>query len=451
MLLENLKDRATALDAADAALALAMKMFPICRSITGEGVRRTLDIAQQIVSLERFEVPTGTQVFDWEVPREWNIRDAYIADTNGRRVVDFRASSLHVVNYSAPVRATMSLEELQPNLHSLPDRPDWIPYRTSYYRESWGFCLRHSDREKLKPGSYEVVIDSSLSDGHLTYAECIVPGSGSGEAIIYTHTCHPSLANDNLSGLALALVLARELRSQRPRLTWRFVFGPGTIGSLTWLSRNELKLSELRGGLVVGLLGDRGELTYKRSRRGDSATDRAAELVLREQGVAAKVVDFEPYGYDERQFCSPGFDLPIGRLTRSYNGTFPEYHTSADNLDFLDRDCMADSLQLLSRMIDAIDMNRVCLSLSPKGEPRLGKRGLYGMTGGSSPSEFELALLWILSMADGHTDLVGMSCRSKLPLALLDRAATALEQVGLLRVLEPRLDSSACQSATGAA
>ncbi|MGH8519163.1 MAG: DUF4910 domain-containing protein, partial [Panacagrimonas sp.] len=266
MLLDHLLDRGLALEAADASLALAARMYPLCRSITGDGVRQTLDIAEQVVALERFEVPSGTPVFDWEVPREWNIRDAYIADASGRRVVDFRASNLHVVNYSIPVRATMSLEDLQAHLHSLPDRPDWIPYRTSYYRDAWGFCLRHADRERLVPGSYEVVIDSSLREGNLTYAECTVPGTGPGEAIVYTHTCHPSLANDNLSGLCAALVLARELQKQRPRLTWRFVFAPGTIGSLTWLSRNESKLAQLRGGLVIGSLGDRGELTYKRSR-----------------------------------------------------------------------------------------------------------------------------------------------------------------------------------------
>ena len=434
MLLDHLRDRAVAEEAADAALALAGRMYPLCRSITGDGVRKTLDIAEQVVPIERLEIASGTRVFDWEVPREWNIRDAYIADASGRRLVDFKAHNLHVVNYSVPVRATLSLEELQPHLHSLPDHPDWIPYRTSYYRDAWGFCLPHSVREQLRPGSYDVVIDSSLREGHLTYAESVVPGIGPDEAIVYTHTCHPSLANDNLSGLCLALVLARELRKQQPRLTWRFVFGPGTIGSLTWLSQNESGLSRLRGGLVIGSLGDRGPFTYKRSRKGATATDRAAELVLRETGVAASTVDFEPYGYDERQFCSPGFDLPIGRLTRSPNGTYPEYHTSADNLAFLDRDRMAESLQVLSRMLAAIDTNRVCVNLSPKGEPRLGKRGLYGMTGGMAPSEFEHALLWVLSMADGTTDLVGMSSKSGLALDLLDRAASALEAAALVRV-----------------
>lgn len=436
MLLDELKDPRRATESADTALALAAELFPLCRSITGDGVRRTLDLAERIVPLERFDVPSGTSVFDWEVPREWNIRDAYIADATGRRIVDFRANSLHVMSYSVPVRATMSLEALQPHLHSLPDRPDWIPYRTSYYRENWGFCLRHADRENLGPGPYEVVIDSTLADGHLTYAECRIPGEGPGEAIVYTHTCHPSLANDNLSGICLSLVLAGELRRQRPRLTWRFVFGPGTIGSLTWLWRNEPDLRRLRAGLCVGLLGDPGPLTYKRSRRGDTGTDRVAAHVLREHGRDGRIVDFEPYGYDERQFCSPGFDLPVGRLTRSSNGTYPEYHTSADNLALLDRTCMAESLQVLARMVATLDANRVCRNLSPKGEPRLGKRGLYGMTGGTSPSAFEHALLWVLSLSDGRTDLVAMAARSGLSISALDEAAQALEKAGLLRVVD---------------
>jgi len=410
-------------------------MYPICRSITGDGVRQTLDLVQQRLPLQRTEVPTGTAVFDWEIPKEWNIRDAYIADLQGRRVVDFREHNLHVVNYSTPVQRSMTLEELKPHLHSLPDKPDWIPYRTSYYREHWGFCLRHRDMERLGPGPFEVVIDSTLVPGSLTYAECVVAGRTQGEAIVYTHTCHPSLANDNLSGIAACAALAKELRGEHPRLTWRFVFGPGTIGSLAWLSRNEPRLGRVRAGLTVGLLGDGGALTYKRSRRGDRVTDRAAEHVLR--GVArARLVDFEPYGYDERQFCSPGFDLPIGRLTRSPNGQYPEYHSSADNLDLLRPECFAESIRALADMIALLDENRALRNLSPKGEPRLGKRGLYGSLGGGAPGEFEHALLWVLSFSDGEHDLLAIAERSKLDFHLLARAAAALEDAGLARPLE---------------
>jgi aminopeptidase-like protein len=422
--------------AARNAWPLMEALYPICRSITGDGVRRTLDLVEQQIPLERTEVPTGTKVFDWEILNEWNIRDAYIADARGRRLVDFRAHNLHVVSYSAPVRRSMTLAELKPHLYSLPERPDWIPYRTSYYREHWGFCLKHRDLERLGPGPFEVVIDSTLAPGNLTYAECIVPGRTDGEAIVYTHTCHPSLANDNLSGIAAAAVLARALRSEQPRLTWRFVFGPGTIGSLAWLSRNEPRLGRVRAGLTVGLLGDGGALTYKRSRRGNRVTDRAAEYVLR--GVAgARLVDFEPYGYDERQFCSPGFDLPVGRLTRSANGQYPEYHTSADNLELLSPACLAESLRALASMIAVLDENRALRNLTPKGEPRLGRRGLYGTMGGATaPTEFEHALLWVLSFSDGEHDLLAIAKRSGLDFDLLARAAAALEDAGLARSLD---------------
>lgn len=421
--------------AAAEALGLMESMYPICRSITGNGVRRTLDLVEQVVPLERTEIPTGTPAFDWEIPREWNIRDAYVADAAGRRVVDFRAHNLHVVSYSVPVDRTMTLDELQPHLHSLPDRPDWIPYRTSYYRDNWGFCLRHRDRQALGPGPYRVVIDSDLAPGHLTYAESAIDGAGDEEAIVYTHTCHPSLANDNLTGIAVAAVLARALRAEAPRLAWRFVFGPGTIGSLAWLSRNEHRLPRLRTGLVIGLLGDAGPLAYKRSRRGSTVTDRAAAWVLGQDAHRGSLTDFEPYGYDERQFCSPGFDLPVGRLTRSSNAGYPEYHSSADDLSLIDSDRLAGSIRALAQMISVLDANRRVLSLSPKGEPRLGKRGLYGSVGGAGPGEFEHALLWVLSLADGTNDLLAMAERSGLPFELLDRAAAALEEARLVKTI----------------
>jgi aminopeptidase-like protein len=411
---------------------LMRDMYPICRSITGDGVRRTLDLLEQWIPLERTEVPSGTPVFDWEVPNEWNVRDAYIADARGRRVVDFKAHNLHLVNYSAPVRRTMMLADLQGHLYSLPDRPEWIPYRTSYYREHWGFCLKHRDLQQLGPGPYEVVIDATLAPGSLTYAECVVPGTAEGEAIIYTHICHPSLANDNLTGIAAAAALARELMAERPRLTWRFVFGPGTIGSLSWLARNEHRLAAVRAGLTIGLLGDRGPLTYTRSRRGGCVTDRAAELVLPSASPAARFVPYEPYGYDERQFCSPGFDLPVGRLTRSPNGAYPEYHSSADSLELLDPACLAESLRALAGMIATLDENRVLRSLSPKGEPRLGKRGLYGAIGGAAPAASEQALLWVLAYADGGHDLISIAGRSGLAFDAVAQAARALENAGLV-------------------
>jgi aminopeptidase-like protein len=433
MLLDRIKDANHAERLSQDALGLMRSLFPLCRSITGNGVRRSLDLIEDWIPLERTEVPSGTALFDWEVPREWNVRDAWIADGRGNRLVDFRAHNLHVVNYSAPVRRTMSLDELQPHLHSLPGHPDWIPYRTSYYRETWGFCLRHRDREQLGPGPYEVVIDADLAPGSLTFAECVVAGASEAEAIVYTHSCHPSLANDNLTGLAIAAALARELRSQTPRLTWRFVFGPGTIGSLAWLAANEDRLDRVRGGLVIGLLGDAGRLTYKRSRRGNTALDRVAEYVLATDIRDIRVVDFEPYGYDERQFCSPGFDLPVGRLTRSPNGSYPEYHSSGDDMSLIRPERLAESLQAIARIISVFDANRMPLNLRPKGEPQLGKRGLYGSIGGAAPGELQHALLWVLNQADGEHDLVCIAQRAQLAFELVEWAATELERVGLLR------------------
>lgn len=436
MLLQHLVDADTARGVADRAFDLMTALYPICRSITGNGVRSTLDCVERWIPLQRSEVPTGTPVLDWEVPPEWNIRDAYVADRSGRRLIDFRQHNLHVVSYSVPVRCVMTREELEPHLYSMPDHPDWIPYRTSYYREHWGFCLRHRDRAVLGPGPFDVVIDSDLKSGHLTYGECVIAGSATGEALVYTHVCHPSLANDNLTGIAVAAALARELLSRRPRLTWRFVFGPGTIGSITWLARNEARLPAIRFGLVVGLLGDPGPLTYKRSRRGNTVTDRIVEHVLRTSSRSARVIDFEPYGYDERQFCSPGFDLPVGRLTRSPNGTYPEYHSSADDLSFVKVDRLAESIQTLARIVSVVDANRTVLNLCPKGEPRLGKRGLYRSTGGMAPGELEHALLWVLSLADGSHDLVAMSQRSGLSFEAINNAAAALEHAALLATIE---------------
>jgi aminopeptidase-like protein len=436
MLLESLCGKSGSQALAREAWSLMEALYPICRSITGEGVRQTLDLLEQWIPLRRSEVASGTRLYDWEVPLEWNIRDAYIADDQGRRIVDFRAHNLHVMSYSVPVQRTMSLAELEPHLYSIPERPDWIPYRTTYYREHWGFCLRHRDRERLGPGPYTVRIDSELTAGHLTYAECVIPGQTDEEAIVYTHICHPSLCNDNLTGISVAAGMARALRAEHPRLTWRFIFGPGTIGSLAWLAANEARLDRVRAGLVVGLLGDPAPLKYKRSRRGGTDADRAAEHALRALGATVRVVDFEPYGYDERQFCSPGFDLPVGRLTRSGNGEYPEYHTSADDLSLVRLESLAESAGALARIISVLDCNRRCVNLSPKGEPRLGKRGLYGNVGGVAPGDFERALLWVLSLCDGRRDLLAIAERSGLSIELIDRAASALTKAGLLGAAE---------------
>jgi aminopeptidase-like protein len=433
MLLEQLQQAGPARAGAEDALALMHRLYPICRSITGDGVRQTLDLVHRLAPLQRSEVPSGTPVYDWQVPREWNVREAYVADTQGRRLIDLQAHTLHLMGYSTPLRARLDRAELEPHLHSLPEQPQAIPYRTSYYRDNWGFCLRHADREKLGDGPFDVLIDSTLAPGHLSYGECVVPGQSDDEAVIYTHVCHPSLANDNLSGIALAAVLARALRQQQPRLTWRFVFAPGTIGALTWLSRNESRLPRIRAGLVIGLLGDSSPLRYKKSRRGNTLIDRAAAQVLGgTEGQRGEMLDFEPYGYDERQFCSPGFDLPFGRLTRAPNGSFAQYHTSGDDMDFVQPAALAGSLQALAQIVHAVDTNRCWKNLSPKGEPQLGRRGLYSNTGGSGPGAHEHGLLWLLNLSDGGHDLLQIAQRSGLPLEVLAQGAQALQGVGLL-------------------
>ena len=441
MLLEKLQTAEGARQAAEQAYALMRQLYPICRSITGDGVRHTLDLLHAWAPLQRSEVPSGAPAFDWEVPPEWNIADAYVANTDGQRLIDFKAHNLHVVSYSTPVHARMSREALEPHLHSLPDQPDLIPYRTSYYRANWGFCLTQRARDQLGPGPFDVCIDSTLEPGHLSYGECLVPGleqhqQKPNEVVVYTHVCHPSLANDNLSGMAVAAVLAHALRQQQPRLNWRFVFAPGTIGSLTWLSRNEALLPRIRAGLVLGLLGDAAPLHYKHSRRGGTLIDRVASLVLSNGDAHAhtsgKELPFEPYGYDERQFCSPGFNLPFGRLTRSPNGSYAQYHTSADDLQLVSVEALAGALQQLACMVHAVDANRRFINLSPKGEPRLGKRGLYGNVGGSGPGVYEQGLLWLLNQSDGEHDLVHIAQRSGLPFAVLAQGAQALQAAGLL-------------------
>ena len=448
--------------------AFASELFPICRSITGDGLRATLRRIQQEIPIMIHEVPSGTEVLDWTIPHEWNIREAWIENSRGERVVDFRQSNLHVVNYSAPLRARMSLEELRPHLHSLPDHTEWIPYRTAYYKQDWGFCLSHRQLQQLDAGEYEVCIDSTLAPGSLSYGELLVRGETEDEFLISCHCCHPSLANDNLSGAVVAVALAKELdgrarcpqRAGAKRLpgaetlhhSYRFLFVPGTIGSITWLARNEDKLSRIKYGLVLTCLGDAGDITYKKSRRADAEIDFAVQRVLQDSGARHRVIDFFPYGYDERQYCSPGFNLPVGCFMRSQHGTFPEYHTSADNLEFIKPESLADSLEKLRRIVELIEAPSVkreskdrapavsrftfhaarFLNLKPKGEPQLGKYGIYEALGGDV-----MAALWVLSFSDGTNSLSEIAARAALPFDKIARAADILASRGLLKEIEP--------------
>ncbi|GAA4561677.1 DUF4910 domain-containing protein [Planotetraspora kaengkrachanensis] len=410
--------------------ALVERLYPLCRSITGDGVRSTLDIVGESIPLEVTEVPTGTDVLDWTIPREWNIRDAYIKDATGRRVVDFAESNLHVVGYSVPVSATMSLAELRPHLHTLPDQPDLIPYRTSYYSETWGFCLAENTLKELPEGQYEVRIDSTLAPGHLTYGEHVIPGQVADEVLISCHVCHPSLANDNLAGIAVATALAQ--RIENPYYTYRFLIAPGTIGAITWLALNRERVDRVKHGIVLACAGDRGSLTYKRSRRGDAEIDRVFRHVL--AGRDHTIVDFTPYGYDERQYCSPGFNLGVGSLTRTPYAGYPEYHTSADNPDFVSPEAMADTLETLWDAVGILERNRKYHNTSPYGEPQLGRRGLYGSLGGRSDTQqIQMAMLWVLNLSDGSHSLLDIAERSTLPFTVVADAAKALHGAGLVK------------------
>ena len=416
----------------------AAELFPICRSITGNGLRQTLAMIKNRIPLETFEVASGTQVFDWIVPKEWNVLDAYIKDRTGRRVVDFQQSNLHLMNYSSPVHATMPLRELKPHLFTLPDKPDWIPYRTSYYQEDWGFCLSHNQMLALQDGDYEVYIDSSLRDGHLSYGECFLPGRSSDEILISCHVCHPSLANDNLSGLVVATALAQLLSGKDLHYSYRFLFVPGTIGAITWLAQNQASTGRIRHGLVLTCLGDNGPFHYKKSRRGNSEIDRVAAHVLSHLTETSEILEFSPYGYDERQYCSPGFNLPVGCLMRSVWGTFPEYHTSADNLEFIKPQALDASFRVCAAIIDVLENNGRYRNLNPYCEPQLGRRGLYRSTGGDGIDAEINARLWVLNLSDGDHSLLDIAERSKLPFAQISEAAELLCTAGLLsRIVEP--------------
>lgn len=412
---------------------LMTELFPICRSITGKGVHQTLNILKKEIPVSIHKIPTGTTVFDWEVPREWDINDAYVKNSHGEKIIDFANSNLHVLNYSIPVNKTVSLTELKQHLYTLPEHPDWIPYRTSYYKEDWGFCITNNQLQKLEEDMYDVHIDSTLKDGHLTYGEYYIAGELPEEVLISTRVCHPSMCNDNLSGICVATYLAKELRRKKLRYSYRFLFIPGTIGAITWLFINEPKLKNIKHGLVVSLLGDAGGFTYKRSRIGNTEIDQVVESVLRAKTDKHKILNFSPYGDDERQFCSPGFNLPIGCLTRSSFGEYPEYHTSADNLKFVTPKALETSLKMLDNIIFTLETNKRYINTNPKCEVQLGKRGLYNLVGGENlDKKFQLALLWVLNFSDGNHSLLDISKESGIDFEIINLAAGKLFEQRLL-------------------
>ncbi|MEO1428213.1 MAG: DUF4910 domain-containing protein [Cyanobacteria bacterium J06633_8] len=412
---------------------LISKLYPICRSITGNGFRETLNIINQHITLKIHEVPTGTQVFDWNIPQEWNIKDAYIKNSQGEKIVDFANSNLHAINYSIPVHKKVSLAELKEHLFTIPEYPDWIPYRTSYYQEMWGFCLTHNQYLELPDEEYEVYIDSSLEPGFLTYGEYFIPGKTTDEVLISCHACHPSLCNDNLSGISIAVFLAEYLSQFQPHYSYRFIFIPGTIGSIAWLARNEENVSRIKHGLVLTCLGDSGSFTYKKSRRGNTEIDNIVTYILSSSAEDNKVIDFFPYGYDERQYCSPGFNLPVGCLMRSPHNSFPEYHTSADNLNFVQPQYLAVSFFKCISIVNILENNRVYYNQNPKCEPQLGKRGLYEADIDSQDKKLNrMAILWVLNLSDGNHTLLEIAQKSGIVFDEIKQAADVLLKYNLL-------------------
>jgi aminopeptidase-like protein len=407
---------------------LIRTLYPINRSITGNGVRETLSILGSYVPLEMHEVPSGTQVFDWTVPLEWNVREAWIEDPSGKRVVDFADHNLHLVSYSVPVRKTLPLTTLRGHLHSIPTRPDAIPNRTSYYKEDWGFCVKDRDLRQWPDGEYSVCVDTTLEAGSLTYGELYLPGRSSDEVLISSHVCHPSLANDNLSGIVVATALAQWLaRMPHRNLSYRFLFAPGTIGAITWLARNEARVKNIVHGLVLSGIGDAGGFTYKKSRRGNAEVDRIVQHVLKHSSTDHSVIDYSPYGYDERQFCSPGFNLPVGVFSRTPFGTYPEYHTSDDNLDFVKPESLAESAQVLQEILFVMENDQKLLNINPKCEPQLGRRGLYDQgAAGIMP------MLWCLNLSDGEHSLLDIAEKANLPFRSIETASKHLHSNGLL-------------------
>lgn len=444
------------------------RLFPICRSITGHGVRETLRIIREYAEFNLLEYPSGTKCYDWEIPKEWNIKDAYIKNSKGEKVIDFQKSNLHVVNYSLPIHKTISLAELKPHLHTLPQLPEAVPYRTSYYREDWGFCLSQNQYDSLaKDETLEVYIDSTLKDGHLTIAEGILRGKSNKEFLISTYCCHPSLANDNLSGVILTTLLFRELQQHQLRHTYRFLILPETIGAIAYLAHHQEEMKSLAGGFVITTVAGPGTIGYKETFRQNHLIDRVVLQTFKEENVAYRLYPFKPDGSDERQYSSPGFRIPVATITKDKYYEYDYYHTSLDDLNFVSAANLVETLKLYVAAIEKLEMNQTYLSLNPYGEVQLGKRGLYPQTGGainqkpnsdqeSGQREFPNqtsgdfpssksvpkahidldALTWFLFLADGQHSLMDMAERTGLPMKQLDEIAKLLMEKNLVRVID---------------
>lgn len=410
--------------------ALMNELYPLPRSVAGPGLRDTLEVLRrELPELRLHEVPSGAKAFDWIVPYEWSVNDATLVAPDGTVVADFKRHNLMLVSHSEPFSGRLPLEALRQHLHTLPDRPQAIPYVTAFYQRKWGFCLPDATARHLDDGMYEVNVDSVLAPGSLNYGEMVIPGRSQDEVLLSSHVCHPSMVNDNLSGVVVLAALARWLSSEKRRLTYRVVFAPATIGTLAFLSRTPEALERTRYGLVLAGLGGEGPISYKSTIDGEAHIDRAARLVLSERGDG-RILPFSPVGYDERQYASPGIRLPVGGLGRAEPGTYPEYHTSLDDLDFVRDDSLEEAVDVLKDLVTVLEENQRFVSLAPQGEPQLGRRGLYAPP--STPGA--QAVLWTLVLADGGHDLVDVANRSGLPFAELIGAKHRLQSATLIEL-----------------
>lgn len=423
---------------------LKKKLFPICRSITGSGVRKSLNILKEISDFRIIEIPSGTKCFDWEVPDEWNISDGFIEDSHGNKIIDFQKNNLHVVNYSIPVNETLSFSELKNHLYTLPNIPNAIPYRTSYYKRDWGFCLEQTKFEKMNDtNQYHVVIDSLLSKGSMTLGECLIKGKSENEFIFSTYCCHPSMANDNLSGMILWILLLQYLKCKDTKFSYRFLIMPETIGTIGYLSKNQSSMSNVIGGFVLTCVGGPGKISYKSTFLETHLIDKIVSNTLNQHKIDFKKYSFVPRGSDERQFSSPGFRIPIGLLCKDKFHEYENYHTSLDNLDFISESSLLLVFSLYIKIIDALEqINDLSItdnkseiiskktnfpifkSLNPNCEPMLSKRNLYPTLGGSlkqiesknksfDEEKIDLDLLLnILFYSDGKTSIEYIALKS---------------------------------------
>jgi len=410
------------------------RLWPIPRSITGPGYEKSLDILSEVAPFERIEFYTGDKVLDWTIPNEWLPRKAFIIDPDGKKRADFSENNLHLVGYSVPFQGVLPLSELKKNINTLPDQPTAIPYITSYYSEAWGFCLSHDEYKSLPDGDYEVVIDTDLKKGKLTIGEVVLEGSLDKEILISSYLCHPSMANNELSGpLVLSFLYEAIANLNSRKYTYRFVIAPETIGSIAYLSLrgNDLK-NNLIAGYQITCIGDHGQFTYKKSREGDTLADRAAMQIMREM-KNENVIPFNPaFGSDERQYCSPGFNLPVGSLMRTMYTKYPEYHTSLDNKDLMDFKGMEEAVETLTSIIHNIEINSIWENKYPYGEPQLGKRNLFRSLSDKTRDDDEMAMWWLLNYSDGSNDLLSIANLSGHTMKTLARVATKLNEAGIL-------------------